>query len=269
MHFPFHCLWSFLVDNRIVHFPLPFILIITVIFIVSSVSLPRGCYYLYHCHFNCHSNIIIVMTIATATVNACCCHCGRYYDRRHGHISHYHCYHHYLYHPCQSVTVNLMLSISLALPSLSWQKNYTIKSILTSVQHYRFLFRRTLQRRHRHRHPIDREMEGGDRGVRGTLPIVLVVIKPCDVAATIPLLPTAAATATDLAQNQETAMNVTIITEDALIVAQTFMVATDVHAILDLGVILTTGKSVSVSICFLVQHLHISNAWCASVFFFS
>ena len=94
-----------------------------------------------------------------------------------------------------------------------------IKSIFTSVQHYCFLFRRTLQHRHRHRHPIDREMEGGDRGVRGTLPIVLVVIKPCDVAATILLLPTAAATATDQAQNQETAMNVTIITEDALIVA--------------------------------------------------
>ena len=49
-------------------------------------------------------------------------HCGRYYDRRHGHISHHHCYHHYFYHPCQSVTVNLMLSISVALPSLPWQK---------------------------------------------------------------------------------------------------------------------------------------------------
>ena len=89
-----------------------------------------------------------------------------------------------------------------------------------------FPFWRTLQRRHRHRHrhPIDvqghhQDMEGGDRGVRGTLPIVLVVTKPCDDTATILLLPMAAATATDQAQNQETAMNVTIITEDALIVA--------------------------------------------------
>lgn len=62
-------------------------------------------------------------------------------------------------------------------------------------------------------------MEDGVRGVRGTMPRVLVGTKLCDETATILILPMAAATATDQAQNQETAMNVTIITEDALIVA--------------------------------------------------
>lgn len=62
-------------------------------------------------------------------------------------------------------------------------------------------------------------MEDGVRGVRGTMPRVRVGTKLCDETATILILPMAAATATDQAQNQETAMNVTIITEDALIVA--------------------------------------------------
>ena len=144
------------------------------------------------------------------------------------------------------------------------------------VQHYCSPFWRTLQRRHRHRHrhPIDvqghhQDTEGGDRGVRGTLPIVLVVTKPCDDTATILLLPMAAATATDQALNQETAMNVTIITEDALIVALTLMAVTDVHAILDIGVMFTTRKSVSVSISFLFNSYRISNStWRAIAFFF-
>ena len=47
------------------------------------------------------------------------------------------------------------------------------------------------------------------------------------------------------------------------------MAVTDVHAILDIGVMFTTRKSVSVSICFLFNSYMISNsAWSAIAFFF-